>query len=88
MHTQNDPISPECGAWQQGAVGSPIGWLAIMCWMSAYVEQESKDPYVYNTHNEELKITKAVYADDGTYFQASRAGAQRVLNAVANFAAG
>ena len=81
-----EPISPECGAWGQGAVESPIGWLAFMCWMSAYVEQESKDPYIYKTKHKELKITKVIYADDGTYFQASRTGAQRVLNAVADFA--
>ena len=26
-----DPISPECGAWEKGAVEPPIGWLAFMC---------------------------------------------------------
>ena len=53
-----EPISPECGAWGQEAVESPIGWLAFMCWMSAYVEHESTDPYEYTTNNETLKVTK------------------------------
>ena len=57
-----------------------------MCWMSAYVEHEFTDPYEYTTKNETLKVTKVIYADDGTYFQSSRKGAQKVLNAVAGFA--
>ena len=28
-----DEFTPECGAWGQGAVESPLGWLAFMCWM-------------------------------------------------------
>ena len=42
-----DPISPEYGAWGQGAVESPIGWLAFMCWMSAYVNTKSTKSYTY-----------------------------------------
>jgi hypothetical protein len=28
-----DGFTPECGAWGQGAVEAPIGWLAFMSWM-------------------------------------------------------
>ena len=80
-----DPISPECGAWGQGAVESPIGWLAFMCWMSAYVNKKSTKPYTYNTRHQTIDITKVIYADDGTYFQQTRQAAQNVLNAVTNF---
>ena len=31
----------ECGAWGQGALESPMGWLAFMCWMSENVEKMS-----------------------------------------------
>ena len=32
-------LIPEYGALGQGAVESPMGWLAFMCWMSEYVEK-------------------------------------------------
>ena len=38
-------VRPECGAWGQGAVESPIGWLALMCWLSSYVNAHSPKPY-------------------------------------------
>ena len=77
---------PECGAWGQGAVESPTGWLGFMCWMSEYVEKMSKDSYIYGEKEFQLKITKVIYADDGTYFQKSREGGQNIMNAVATFA--
>ena len=77
---------PECGAWGQGAVESPTGWLGFMCWMSEYVEKMSKDSYIYGKNDFQLKITKVIYADDGTYFQKSRKGGQNIMNAVATFA--
>jgi len=54
--------------------------------MSAYVEANSKEPYIYGSEGNELKITKVIYADDGTYFQRSRLGGQNVMNSVALFA--
>ena len=33
-----------------------------------------------------MKITKVIYADDGTYFQRTRKGGQIVMNSVADFA--
>ena len=39
-------FTPECGAWGQGAVESPPGWLAFMCWMCAFVETKAKQPYI------------------------------------------
>jgi hypothetical protein len=72
-----DPITPECGAWGQGAVESPIGWLALMCWLSQYVEMNSIQPYTITVKGEETKFTKTIYADDGTYFQTHRKGIQK-----------
>jgi hypothetical protein len=77
---------PECGAWGKGPVESPTGWLGFMCWMSEYVEKMSKDSYIYGENDFQLKITKVIYADDGTYFQKSREGGQNIMNAVATFA--
>ena len=57
-----------------------------MCWMSEYVEKMSKDSYIYGKNDFQLKITKVIYADDGTYFQKSREGGQNIMNAVATFA--
>jgi len=85
-HGITEGFTPECGAWGQGAVESPTGWLGFMCWMSAYVEANSKEPYIYGTEGNELAITKVIYADDGTYFQRSRRGGQNVMNSVALFA--
>ena len=60
-----------------------------MCWMSQYVDEQSSDPYEYETGKqgeEKLKVTKVIYADDGTYMQKSREGGQKVMNSVAAFA--
>ena len=81
-----DGFTPECGAWGQGAVEAPIGWLAFMSWMSAYVETKATSPYIYGRGKHKLSLNKVIYADDGTYLASSRQGAQRVLNAVAEFA--
>ena len=40
-------FTPECGAWGQGAVEAPIGWLGFMRWMSAYVETKASRPYIW-----------------------------------------
>ena len=79
-------FTPECGAWGQGAVESPPGWLCFMCWLSAYVEKNTKEPYVYGQGEHKRAITKVIYADDGTYFQRSRKGGQRAMDCVSNFA--
>jgi hypothetical protein len=81
-----DPITPECGAWGQGAVESPIGWLCYMCWMSEYVDKCIKHPYEYHTRTTKIKVKKVIYADDGTYFTSSRRGARQAALAVADFA--
>jgi len=81
-----EPVTPECGAWGQGAVESPTGWLGFMCWMSAYVEKYTNDPYIYGHNEHQCAITKVIYADDGTYFQRTREGAQRAMDCVSNFA--
>ena len=78
-----DEFTPECGAWGQGAVESPMGWLAFMCWMSEYVDKMSPSPYTYNNKR---KFNKVIYADDGTYFQSHIAGGQKSLNSVGTFA--
>lgn len=85
-HGLTEPITPVCGAWGQGAVESPIGWLCFMCWMSAYVDNEAKKPFVHKTKTATTKINKVIYADDGTYFAATRKGAQTTVNAVSDFA--
>ena len=54
--------------------------------MSDYVEQNSKAPYEYDTKKATKKFTKVIYADDGTYFQQTREGAQKIVNAISNFA--
>ena len=77
-----DEFTPECGAWGQGAVESPMGWLAFMCWMSEYVDKMSPSPYTYNNKR---KFNKVIYADDGTYFQSHIAGGQKSLNSVGTF---
>ena len=82
-----DAVHPECGAWGQGAVESPIGWLALMCWLSAYINENSTEPYTIKTKNKTAKLTKIIYADDGTYFQSSRKGAQKLMNAIDTFCA-
>ena len=78
-------FTPECGAWGQGAVESPLGWLAFMCWMCAYVESKATKPYKYGSGQHTLTINKVIYADDGTYLAHARSGAQTVLTAVADF---
>ena len=82
-----DPITPECGAWGQGAVESPIGWLALMCWLSQYVEMNSSQPYTITVKGEKTKFTKTIYADDGTYFQTHRKGIQKIMVAIDEFSA-
>ena len=79
-------FTPQCGAWGQGAVESPLGWLGFMSWMSAYVETKASRPYTYGTGKHQIKLNKVIYADDGTYLASTRRGAQRVLAAVADFA--
>ena len=79
-------FTPECGAWGQGAVEAPIGWLGFMSWMSAYVETKASRPYIYGRGEHKISLNKVIYADDGTYLASSRKGAQRILNAVADFA--
>ena len=60
-----DGFTPECGAWGQGAVEAPIGWLAFMSWMSAYVETKATSPYIYGRGKHKLSLNKVIYADDG-----------------------
>ena len=57
-----------------------------MSWMSDYVEQNSKAPYEYDTKTTMKKFTKVIYADDGTYFQQTRKGAQQIVDAISTFA--
>ena len=66
-----DEFTPECEAWGQGAVESPMGWLAY------------PSPYIYNNKR---KFNKVIYADDGTYFQSHITGGQESLNSVGTFA--
>jgi hypothetical protein len=67
-------------------VEAPLGWLGFMSWMSAYVESKASSPYTYGRGKYKLKLNKVIYADDGTYLSSTRKGAQKVLNAVADFA--
>ena len=57
-----------------------------MSWMSAYVESKASSPYTNGRGKYKLKLNKVIYADDGTYLSSTRKGAQKVLNAVADFA--
>ena len=82
-----DPITPDCGAWRQGAVEPPIGWLALMCWLSQYVETNSTQPYTITVKGEETQFTKVTYADDGTYFQTHRKRTQKVMMSIDEFSA-
>ena len=82
-----DQITPECGAWGQGAVESPIGWLALMCWLSSYIDANSTEPYRIQSQNRTAELAKIIYADDGTYFQSKRKGAQKLMNAIDTFCA-
>ena len=77
-----DEFTPECGAWGQRAVESPMGWLTFMCWMSEYVDKISPSPYTYNNK----KFNKVTYADDGTYFQSHIIGGQTLFNSVGTLA--
>jgi len=81
-----EPITPECGAWGQGAPESPIGWLSLMCWMSAVVDKEATEPYEHHTSKGIVKISKVIYADDGTYIARTRKGVQKIVTAVSDFA--
>ena len=38
------------------------------------------------TQKRQQKITKVIYADDGTYFQQTREGAQKIVNTISTFA--
>ena len=71
-------FTPECGAWGQGAVEAPIGWLGFMSWMSVYVETKASRPYIYGRGEHKISLNKVIYADDGTYLASSRKGAQRI----------
>jgi len=85
-HGLTDPLTPECGAWGQGAPEAPTGWLALMCWMSAAVEKKAKAPYEYNTPEGTLKTNKCIYADDATYMSRTRSGGQTLTTVVSDFA--
>ena len=52
-----------------------------------YINENSTEPYTIKTQNKTAKLTKYIYADDGTYFQSSRKGAQRLMNAIDTFCA-
>lgn len=62
------PITPECGAWSQGAEESPMGWLCLMSWLSTHINQNTPAPYKYTvSETKTIEITKAIYADVGNY---------------------
>ena len=83
-----DPVHPECGAWGQGAEESPYGWLCLMCWLSAYVDEKSPSPYKYTvSDNVTIKINKTIYADDGNYMSRSRTGGQTQADGISAFCA-
>ena len=82
-----DPITPECGAWEQGVVESLIGWLALMCWLIQYVQMESTQPYTIAVKGEETKFTKVIHVDDGTYFQTHRKRTQKCMMSIDEFSA-
>jgi len=54
--------------------------------MCAAIDQKAEQPYEYKTTQGTLKITKTLYADDGTYMSKTRTGAQKVIGAVSDFA--
>ena len=51
-----DEFTPECGAWGQRAVESPMGWLAFMCWMSEYVDKMSPSPILTTIKENSTKL--------------------------------
>ena len=81
-----DPISPECGAWGQGAEESPMGWLMLMSWLSAHVNTCTTKPYKYAVdHNQTLAVRKTIYADDGNYFSAGRDSSKSQADGISHF---
>ena len=79
-------IKPECGAWGQGAEESPMGWLCLMSWLSAYVNTETTKPYKYTINKEKsIDIIKTIYADDGNYMSRTHKSAKQQAHAISNF---
>ena len=84
----SEGIHPQAGAFGQGAVESPMGFVSLMSWKCDYIEQKcpDKDPYVYDSGTrEKLKVTKSIYCEDATYFSKSLKGAQAIAEAVGIF---
>jgi len=85
-HGLTDTFTPECGAWGQGAPEAPIGWLALMCWMSSAIETKATDPCIYETPQGTLTTNKCVYADDSTGMSRTRQGAQVLTTTISDSA--
>ena len=86
----SEGIHPQAGAFGQGAVESPMGFVSLMSWKCDFIEQKcpDKDPYVYDSgSHENLKITKSIYCEDATYFSRSLKGSQALSTAVGIFGA-
>lgn len=41
-----ESTTPECGAWGQGAGESPMGWLCLMSWLSAYINTHTQQNHM------------------------------------------
>ena len=86
----SEGIHPQAGAFGQGAVESPMGFVSLMSWTCDFIEQKcpDKDPYVYDSgSHENLKITKSIYCEDATYFSRSLKGSQALSTTVGIFGA-
>ena len=61
------------GAFAQGDDLSPLGWVCLMDWKLAVCSRCSVRPYnVVNTSHDMVALSRAIYADDGTYLQGAK----------------
>ena len=61
------------GAFAQGGDLSPLGWVYLMDWKLAVCSRCSVRPYtVVNTRHDMVALSRAIFADDGTYLQGAK----------------
>ena len=82
-------VHPQAGAFGQGAVESPMGFVSLMSWKCDYIELEcsEKDPYEYEWSAQHEKLVKSIFCEDASYYSKSFDGAQALTDAVGMFGA-
>ena len=61
------------GAYAQGDDLSPLGWVCTMDWKLGVCDTGAPDPYVVRNNDDDVvAVSKAIFADDGTYAQGEK----------------